>query len=105
MAAVHSPRMSRNARPGILVSPLTGEARIAGTGLEVFEVVRRYQALDNDFAALQQAYHWLTRNQLRAALEYYGEHRAEVDARLAREQTARIEDLWAKHPHTRPPSR
>jgi uncharacterized protein (DUF433 family) len=92
-----------DATPGIIVSPLTRRARVAGTGLEVFEIIRQYQAAHEDFALLQAAYHWLTRDQLRAALNYYDRHREEVDVRLAREQTTRLEDIWEKYPQTRPP--
>src|SRR5262245_31909777 len=44
--------------------------RVAGTGLEVFEIVGGYRRMDEDWVLLRRAYHWLTEAQLRAALDY-----------------------------------
>src|SRR3972149_8196119 len=59
--------------PGIVFadSPSRGRvARIAGTGLEVFEVVQAYRSMDNSWARLKEAFHWPSETQLRAALAY-----------------------------------
>jgi uncharacterized protein (DUF433 family) len=57
--------------------------RILGTGLEVFEVIQVYLALDRDRAKLGQAFSWLTDKQLQAALDYYEAFPEEVDAAIA----------------------
>lgn len=88
---------------GIIYSPLSERARIAGTGIEVFEVVKTHRALCEDWEALRRAYHWLTEGQLQAALAFAGQNPEHVAARLAREDAARLEDLWAKHPGSAPP--
>ncbi|MGH2583815.1 MAG: DUF433 domain-containing protein [Dehalococcoidia bacterium] len=62
--------------------------RIAGTGIEVFEVVRRYHAMDRSWERLTASLHWLSSDQLRAALAYYDAYSEEVDARLAMEEAA-----------------
>src|SRR5437868_641879 len=86
--------------PAIIEPPgLTPErALIAGTGIDVFEVYQLYRAVDDDWAELRGAFHWLTTHQLRAALDYAAAHREEMDARLARDlQTEQmVEELWRK---------
>ena len=73
--------------PGIVFADgLAGRVpRIAGTGIEVFEVIKAYQAVEQDFGALQDCFDWLSEQQLRAALCYYEKFRVEVDERLAEE--------------------
>lgn len=102
MALLHRSHKNANPVPMILESPLSGTARLAGTGIEVFEIVRRYQALGADFVALQQAFHWLTREQLHAALEYYTANPHAIDAQLRREAEASIEAFWDEFPRSRP---
>lgn len=102
MTAASSSQSSGKGVPGIVEAPLEGRARIAGTGIEVWEVVRRYRALREDFTALEEAYHWLTDEQLHAALTYAENHVQEIEDRLDLEETSRLEDLWVKYPQTRP---
>lgn len=69
--------------PGIVVSRSPEQtARILGTGIEVWEVVRTYLEVDRDSQRLQNAFHWLSAAQLDAALEYAREHREAITARL-----------------------
>jgi uncharacterized protein (DUF433 family) len=51
--------------PGITVSgrPPEQTARIAGTGIEVFEVLKVYDAADRDWQRLRDAFHWLSEEQ------------------------------------------
>jgi uncharacterized protein (DUF433 family) len=58
--------------PGIaFMDGATGRrAILAGTGLDVWEVVYAYEHLDRSFDALRQAFSHLTEAQLRAALSY-----------------------------------
>jgi uncharacterized protein (DUF433 family) len=74
--------------PGIaFVGGATGRrALIAGTGLEVWELIRSGKELDEDFSALQESYPWLSEMQLRSAMAYYHLFPAEIDARLRREE-------------------
>jgi uncharacterized protein (DUF433 family) len=69
--------------PGIAVSRSPEQtARILGTGNEVWEVYKTYLEVGRDEARLQRAYHWLTEEQLRAALAYAAEHRAAILERI-----------------------
>lgn len=61
---------------------------MAGTGIDVWEVVGTWRAGRMDDEKLRQDFDWLTEPQLRAALGYYLLVPVEIDARLERE------DAW-----------
>ena len=86
--------------PGIIFTEGTAgrRARIAGTGIEVWEVIATYKGVGEDFNRLRQAYHWLTEQQLRAAVGYYMVYREEID-RLIKQN----EGLTKEHIHKRYP--
>ena len=90
--------------PGIVFAdgPTGRRARIAGTGLEVFEVIDVYRANHGDGAKLRQWFKSLDDAQLDAALAYYQAYPFEIDARLDADEHAAIEALWVAHPRTRP---
>ena len=52
--------------PGIIfASGVSGRrARLAGTGIEVWEIIAQYLSLRRDQERLQHAFHWLTPGQL-----------------------------------------
>ena len=74
--------------PGIVMvdGPTGRRAVVAGSGLDVWEIIATWQACGHDEAQLAQHYPWLTQPQLRAALAYYQLYPEEIEARLAREQ-------------------
>lgn len=86
--------------PGIAFADGPGgrRARLAGTGLDVWEVVATYRSLKRDFARLRRAYHWLTEPQLRAALGYHAAYPEEIDRQIARNAAWTRERLAARHP-------
>ena len=92
--------------PGILFADgATGRrVRIGGTGIEVFEVIDRYELVNRDREKLQQIFHWLGNHQLTAAVAYYEAYPDEIKARLHtdEEDRAALEDLWRKYPQTSP---
>ena len=71
--------------PGITFADgLTGRrARIAGTGIEVWELISTFKGLEEDYKKLQNAYHWLSEQQIRAALSYYALYTKEIDKRIS----------------------
>lgn len=71
--------------PGITFAdgPAGRRARIAGAGIEVWELIAAFKGLEEDYEKLKQAYHWLSEQQLRAALSYYALYAKEVDKRIA----------------------
>jgi uncharacterized protein (DUF433 family) len=90
---------------GIIYAPLTRCACIHGTGLEVWEVVREYQAVGRDFERLRVCFDWLTDDQLKAAFRFAELNPAFIADRLGREDRAdqRLHDLWERSPFTKPP--
>jgi uncharacterized protein (DUF433 family) len=86
--------------PGILFAdgPSGRRARVAGSGIEVWEVIRTYQSLGDDFRRLKRAYHWLSEVQLRAALGYHAAYPDEIDRQIARNESWTKERLAGQHP-------
>jgi uncharacterized protein (DUF433 family) len=71
--------------PGIsFVDSITGRRPVlAGTGLDVWEIIATWKVASRDEEKLRQTYHWLTPVQLRAALTYYRFYPEEIDQRIA----------------------
>ena len=84
-------------------SPTGRVARINGTGIKVWMVIRTFRDDGWDWARLREAYHWLSEEQLRAALNYYREFPDEIDARIALDDSFDIEEFWREHPYAKPP--
>jgi uncharacterized protein (DUF433 family) len=90
--------------PGVVFAdgPAGRRAVLAGTGLDVWEIVATWRAAGEDFGELRQSYAWLTEPQLRAALAYYELYPDEIDARLEREETWTPERVASDLPFARP---
>jgi uncharacterized protein (DUF433 family) len=90
--------------PGVaFVDGVTGRrAVVAGTGLEVWEVVAAWKDADEDLARTSDAFSWLSDLQVRAALGYYQLYPDEIDRRLAREDAWTRERLQAELPFAVP---
>lgn len=90
--------------PGVVFAdgPAGRRARIAGTGLDVFEVVRTHRAVDHNWDRLRTAFDWLTEVQLRAALAYAEAYSEEIDERLREEDLWTSEAIWSRYPFIRP---
>jgi uncharacterized protein (DUF433 family) len=90
--------------PGVVFvdGPAGRRAAVAGTGLDVWEVVATWRASAEDFDQLRQNYAWLTEPQLRAALAYYELYPREIDARLRREAEWTPERVASDLAHARP---
>jgi uncharacterized protein (DUF433 family) len=86
--------------PGIVFTlGTTGRrARIAGTGIEVWEVIATYKGIDKDFARLSKAYHWLSEQQLRAAIGYYATYTDEIDTLIKQNEELDIKQIHVKYP-------
>ena len=86
--------------PGIIFAEgVTGRrARVAGTGLEVWEVISTFKGVNRDFKRLKKAYHWLTEQQLKAAIGYYEAYRDEIDLQIKRNESWSKETLLKRYP-------
>ncbi len=89
--------------PGILFAEGTGgrRARVAGTGIEVWEVIAVYKSMKEDFKRLQKAYHWLSAEQLKAALGYYTVYPKEVDRLIQQNEQWSDEKVRERYPFMR----
>lgn len=86
--------------PGIIFTEgTTGRrARIAGTGIEVWEIIATYKGVDEDFNRLQKAYHWLTGQQLRSAIDYYKTYPEAIDLLIKQNEGLTEEHIHKRHP-------
>ena len=93
--------------PGILFAdgPSGRRPRIAGSGLDVWEVIATYNSLDRDLDRLRAAYHWLSEPQLRAALGYYAAYPEETERHIALNEVWTKERLAERHPSLVPERR
>lgn len=90
--------------PGIVFAdgPRGRRARVAGTGIDVFEVIRTYNELDRDWTRLRDAYHWLSETQLRAVLAYAQAYPDEIQGHLAMESGWDAAGVARRYPFTKP---
>jgi uncharacterized protein (DUF433 family) len=73
--------------------PVEERAHILGTGIEVWEVLKTWFEVDEDWDRLRNCYDCLTEEQLRAAMAYANEHRDAIEARIAEDYTYLPESL------------
>jgi uncharacterized protein (DUF433 family) len=78
--------------------------QIAGTGLEVWEVVERYQAVGESWELLKEEFDWLSEQQLRTALTYAAAYPEEIAERLQADERWTPDTLYAAHPFMKPPA-
>jgi len=90
--------------PGVsfVDGPTGRRAVVAGTGLDVWEVIATWKEGGESYELLRQNYPWLSEIQLRAALGYYQLYPSEIDARLEREALWTPERAWRELPFSRP---
>jgi uncharacterized protein (DUF433 family) len=86
--------------PGIIFTEgTTGKrARIAGTGLEVWEIIASYKSVKKNFDRLKKVYHWLSIQQLKIALGYYKFYAEEIDKIIAENEDWTIKKIQEKYP-------
>lgn len=89
--------------PGIVFTdgPTGRRATVAGTGIDVWEVIRVSKSCGGDPNALAEALPHLSQRQLEVALYYYRCYPEEIEERLAREDSAEAE-LPGRSPLVKP---
>jgi len=87
--------------PGIHFAdePAGREAKVAGTGLGVWEVIPDYLAAGRDERALRKAFPRLSTAQTRACLLYYAKYAREIDAEIQENAGLTREALDHRLPH------
>jgi uncharacterized protein (DUF433 family) len=75
------------------------KARMAGTGLEVWEIIATYKSVNREFTRLRNAYHWLTEQQLRTATGYYLAYPTEIDQLIEKNESWTKEKITERYPY------
>lgn len=90
--------------PGIVFTdgPAGRRATVAGTGLDVWEVIATWKTAGETLEALAAEYPSLTEFQLRSALGYYKLYPDEIDTRLASEERWTPERIREEFPFLTP---
>lgn len=93
--------------PGVVFvdGPAGRRAVVAGTGLDVWEVISTWRENSRDDVGLRRSYPWLTEPQLRSALSYYEIYPKEIEARLDREAQWTPERVRRELPFAQPRNR
>jgi uncharacterized protein (DUF433 family) len=86
--------------PGIIFTEGTKgrRARIAGTGIEVWEIISTFKGVGEDFSRLRQAYRWLTEQQLLSAVGYYRAYPEEIDHLIKQNEELTRQHVYKKYP-------
>lgn len=86
--------------PGITFAEGTRgrRARVAGTGIEVWEIIATYRSVGKDFDRLKKAYHWLSPEIVRAALGYFALYPQEVDRLIEQNEGWTEEKIKKRYP-------
>jgi uncharacterized protein (DUF433 family) len=86
--------------PGIIfVDSATGRRpAVAGTGLDVWEIIATWKAVGQNDEDFQKSYHWLTPAQLRTAMAYYRFYPKEIDERIALDESWTPERIREEFP-------
>jgi len=92
--------------PGISFAdgPTGRRARIAGTGIDVWEFIATFKSLAEDYDKLKKAYHWLSDQQFRSTLAFYTLYPDEIDERIARNDGITRGNVLAQYPFLAKPA-
>lgn len=86
--------------PGIVFTQgVSGRrAKVGGTGIEVWEIISTYKSVGKDLKRLKKAYHWLSPEQIRAALSYYSIYPQEIDQLIDQNESWAKKRIQERHP-------
>ena len=86
--------------PGIIFGEgVSGRrAKVAGTGIEVWEIIAAYKSVGKDLKKLKKAYHWLSQEQVKAVLSYYSAYPEEIDRLIERNESWTKKKIQERHP-------
>jgi uncharacterized protein (DUF433 family) len=86
--------------PGIVFADgATGRrARIAGTGIDVWEFIATFKGLGENYDRLKQAYHWLSDQQIRSGLSYYALYRDDINEKITNNEDSSQEQILKRFP-------
>jgi uncharacterized protein (DUF433 family) len=74
--------------PGIVYDPVARRARLASTGLEVWEIINGYRSVGYDWDRLVRSFDRLSRSQLQAAVTFANRNPQFIAAEIAENDAA-----------------
>jgi len=92
--------------PGITFAdgPTGRRARIAGTGIDIWEFIASFKSLDENYDKLKETYHWLSDQQIRSALSYYALYSDEIDEKISRNENITQAQIIKRFPFLSKPA-
>ncbi len=86
--------------PGVTFAdgPTGRRARIAGTGIDIWEFIAAFRGLGENYDKLKKAYHWLSDQQIRSALSYYALYPDDIDEKITRNEDITQERVFKRFP-------
>ena len=86
--------------PGITFTdgPAGRRARIAGSGIDVWELIATFRGLKENYEKLKKAYHWLNDHQIRSAFSYYTLYPEELNEMINRNETMTRDEVLKNFP-------
>ena len=92
--------------PGIIFSDgaVGRRARIAGSGIDVWELIAGYKSAKENLEELRKAYDWLNDQQIRAALAYYTLFPEEIDELISQNEMMNQEQVFDRFPFLKTPA-
>ena len=92
--------------PGITFAdgPTGRRARIAGSGIDIWEFVAMFKGLGENYDKLKKTYHWLTEQQIRSAFSYYALYPDEIDEKTASNKDITQEQVFKRFPFLAKPA-
>ena len=86
--------------PGVTFAdgPTGRRAKIAGTGIDIWEFIATFKNLGENYDKVKKTYHWLGDHQIRSALSYYALYPVEIDERIASNDNITQEQVFRRFP-------
>ena len=86
--------------PGVTFvdGPTGRRARIAGTGIDIWEFIAMFKGLGENYDKLKKTHHWLSDPQIRSALSYYALYPDEIDDKITRNEDITEERVIKRFP-------
>ena len=92
--------------PGVIFAdgPTGRRARIAGTGIDIWEFIATFKGLGENYDKLKETYHWLSEPQIRSAVAYYILYPDEIDEKITRNEDFTQEQVTNRFPFLSKPA-
>jgi len=86
--------------PGITFAdgPAGRRAKIAGSGIDIWEFIATFKSLDENYDKLKDTYHWLSDQQVRSALSYYALYPDEIEEKITRNESLTEAQVMKRFP-------